>query len=249
MHYNMSIKALRSRPLTLHSRIYSARRSFVTLPGAELQTLHATRILPYKASSLYTLITDIDKYSNFVPYCLASKVTKWSTPDQNGKCWPAEADLKVGWGGYEETFTSRLFCIPGSIIEALSGEASTSLLRPDILHHSATPGTRPISNSVFKSLSTKWKILPFPYKPPSGPSQPDKTEFPACNDTEVHLTIEFQFANPIYAVLSKAVAPKIAGMMVEAFEAEATRRLGSLKSSSDNNELHYGHESAENKRV
>lgn len=37
--------------------------------------------------------------------------------------------------------------------------------------------------------------------------------------------IEFQFSNPIYAALSQAIAPKVAGIMIEAFEVRARKLL------------------------
>ena len=202
-----------------------ARRSFITLPGTEAQSLSATRILPYKSSSLYTLIADVDSYSSFVPYCVESKVTKWSGADKDGERWPSEADLKVGWGGYEEKFTSRLFCVPGSIVEALSGDAVTDIPKASLAHHSATFEAPATANAIFQSLSTRWTVKPFHYKPPTGQPQTDKTLHPARDQTEVHLTLNFQFSNPIYAALSKAVAPKVAGMMIEAFEIRARRLL------------------------
>lgn len=64
------------------------------------------------------------------------------------------------------------------------------------------------------------------YKPPpAGDPRTEEAELPARDQTEVHLSIEFQFANPIYAALSKAVAPKVAGVMIEAFEARARKVL------------------------
>jgi coenzyme Q-binding protein COQ10 len=51
------------------------------------------------------------------------------------------------------------------------------------------------------------------------------TEHPLRDWTEVYLTIDFQFSNPIYAVLSKAVTPKVASVMIEAFEIRASRLL------------------------
>ncbi len=223
----MSKAMLRTiRPVsTLPSLRTQARRSFITLPGTEAQSLSATRILPYKSSSLYTLIADVDSYSSFVPYCVESKVTRWSDADKNGHRWPSEADLKVGWGGYEETFTSRLFCVPGSVVEALSGDAVTDIPKANLSHHSATFNTPATANAIFQSLSTRWTVKPFHYKPPSGQPQTDKTLHPARDQTEVHLTLNFQFSNPIYAALSKAVAPKVAGMMIEAFEVRARRLL------------------------
>ncbi|CZT02557.1 hypothetical protein WAI453_002090 [Rhynchosporium graminicola] len=209
----------------LHSFRPSSRRSFLTIPGTETTKLTATRILPYKSTSLYTVIADIDSYSDFLPYCQESKVTKWSQPDKDGKRWPSEADLKVGWGGYEETFTSRLFCDPGATVEALGGEAQTSLTKADIGHHSETLDSPAVANNIFKSLSTVWTVRPFHYKPPSGRPQTDKAVLPAREQTEVHLAIEFTFANPIYAALSKAVAPKVASIMIEAFEVRARKIL------------------------
>lgn len=221
----MSTKILRLRPLSLHSLKPATRRNFISLPGTEPQSLSATRILPYKSTSLYTLIADVNSYSSFLPYCLGSNVTKWSAPDANGKQWPSEADLKVGWGGYEETFTSRLFCVPGSIVEALSGEAMTDLAKSDLSHHSESFNSPAEANAIFKSLSTRWAVTPFHYKPPTGQPQTDKTEHPSRDQTEVHLTIDFQFANPLYSALSKAVAPRVAGIMIEAFEVRARKLL------------------------
>jgi coenzyme Q-binding protein COQ10 len=212
------------RPSSFRSFGPQARRNFITLPGTEAQSLTATRILPYKSSSLYTIIADVDSYSSFLPYCVDSKITKWSEPDTNGTRWPSEADLKVGWGGYEETFTSRLFCVPGSVVEALSGEAISESSKSDVSHHSATFDAPAIPNDIFKSLSTRWTVKPFLYKPATGQPETDKTQHPSRDQTEVHLTINFQFANPIYAALSKAVAPKVASVIIEAFE-ERVRRL------------------------
>lgn len=213
------------KPTTCRPLFRCQRNTFITLPGTEPQSLSASRILPYKSTSLYKVIADIDSYSDFLPYCIESKVNKWSEPDADGRKWPSEADLKVGWGGYEETFTSRLFCVPGSVVEALGGEAVTDIPKSEIAHHSATFNAPAMASPIFQSLSTRWTVKPFHYKPPTGRPQTDKTEHPARDQTEVFLTIDFQFANPIYAALSKAVAPKVAGIMIEAFEVRARKLL------------------------
>ena len=212
----MSTKIFRSLPrASTFNSLKPSQRTFITLPGTEPQSLSATRILPYNSSSLYTIIADVDSYSTFLPYCIASRVTKWSSPDAHSKRWPAEADLTIGWGGYEETFTSRLFCVPGSIVEALGGEAVTTLSSSQIPHHAETLSSqKPEANSIFQKITTRWSVKPFHYKPSTGQPQ-----------TEVHLTLDFQFSNPVYAALSKAVAPKVAGIMIEAFEVRARRLL------------------------
>ena len=218
----MPPKILRSAALRSFK---TPRRSFVTLPGIESQSLAASRILPYKSTSLYTIIADVDSYSSFLPYCVDSKVTAWSAPDASGKRWPSQADLKVGWGGFEEQFTSTLLCVPDSVVEALGGEAVTELPKPDIAHYAASHPAPATANSIFKSLRTRWFVRPFPYKPPTGTPQTDRTTLPATEETEVRLTIDFQFSNPLYAALSKAVAPKLAGVMIEAFEDRARKLL------------------------
>lgn len=206
-------------PFTIHS-FKIPRRSFITLPGAESQSLTASRILPYKSSSLYAIISDVDSYKTFIPYCVDSKVTSWSATDADGRRWPSQADLRVGWGGFEEQFTSRLFCVPGSVVEALSGQAVTNLKKSDLAHYASTTTAPAKANAIFTSLRTRWTVTPFPYKPLT-----DSTPLPATDETEVSLTIDFQFSNPLYAALSKAVAPKLAGVMIEAFEDRAKQLL------------------------
>ena len=89
-------------------------------------------------------------------------------------------------------------------------------------------------NSVFSSLLTRWTLHEFPYKPPPPPSpkadgvpMQEKTASvrSECR-TEVGLVIEVQFASAVYAALSQAVAPKVAGIMIEAFERRASEVLG-----------------------
>jgi coenzyme Q-binding protein COQ10 len=222
----MSTKIFRSLPRasSLHS-FKPPGRTFISLPGAEPQSLSTARILPYNSNSLYTIIADVDSYSTFLPYCVSSRVTKWSAPDSSNKRWPAEADLRVGWGGYEETFTSRLFCVPGSVVEALGGEALTSLPKSQLTHHSETLNAKTEANNIFQTITTRWTVRPFHYKPPSRRPQTGTMECQAREQTEVHLSLDFQFSNPIYATLIRAVAPKIAGIMIEAFEVRARNLL------------------------
>lgn len=199
------------------------QRPFVTIPGSNVQSLTATRILPYPSHSVYQLITDVDSYATFLPYCTASKVTSWSSPDAHDTRWPSRADLTVGYGAYSATFTSKLFCVPGSVVEAHSGTATaaTSIPREQLAHHQHELETPPVDNDVFESLWTRWTVRPFHYLPPSGHPQTDSTQHQAREETEVHLAIEFKFANPMYGMLSQAVTPTVAATMVDAFEKRA----------------------------
>lgn len=215
-----SVLRIKLRPLSsprlrvIHQDL-TFRRSFLSLPGSEIVTLTESRVLPYKSTSLYALISDVDRYATFLPYCQQSRVTKWSAPDKKGRKWPEEADLKIGWGGYEETFTSKLYCIPDTIVEALGGDAVTTLPEAQLKHHGSSLDSPATSNAIFKRMSTRWTVTPLHH---------DSNQS-AHDQTEVHLRIEFQFSNPIYGALSKAVAPKLAEVMIEAFEKKAKLSL------------------------
>jgi len=129
-----------------------------------------------------------------------------------------------------ESFTSRVYCIPDTVIEAVSGSAETTLASDSISHHNARPPPEqdPSRNAtVLTHLLTRWTLRPFPYKPPpASATHPDTThknhhetsELPGQEKTEVSLQIEYQFANPVYGALSQAAAPKVAEKMIEAFE-------------------------------
>ncbi|OHE95898.1 polyketide cyclase/dehydrase and lipid transporter [Colletotrichum orchidophilum] len=200
--------SLTSRPSRLTTPTPAAPRQFFNLPNlaaaaasSQPQVLTASRTMPYPSPQLYDIISDVDAYSTFVPYCAASRVTAWSVPDAaTGRKWPTQADLRVGWGGFEETFTSRLHCIPGSSVEAISGA--------DV--EGASPGNGGEGGAVFRSLVTKWQLRPLT----SG------------TGTEVDLVIRFQFANPLYSAVSAAVSEKVAGVMIEAFQKRVKAVLG-----------------------
>lgn len=178
---------------------FPTRRPFFSLPTSDTQHLTATRTLPYASDPLYELIADVDSYSQFVPYCSESRVLRWSQPDDAGRKWPTLADLQVGWGGFDEVFTSQLRCVPGVSVEAVSGTTQA--------------GGGKDASMVFKSLVTRWSVRSL-----AGQSSPL---------TEVNLAIKYQFTNPLYAAVSAAVSDKVAGLMIEAFEKQARLKLGS----------------------
>lgn len=222
------------------SSTHRSRRTFLSSilssSPSPPQTLTASRRLPYNHAALYNIIADIDSYSAFLPYCSSSRVTSWTAQPDPDFCrhWPTRADLTAGWGGLEQTYTSRVFCVPGSIVEALSGDGARSGIAPDILDkyklkdEPATPTapSRPSTiesgiggeEGVFKTLVTRWTVTPTA----SAPNSPgEQAEW-----SDVNLNIRFQFANPLYGAVSSAVADKIAPIMIEAFVERAKKVLG-----------------------
>ncbi|KAI0914116.1 hypothetical protein F4823DRAFT_438185 [Ustulina deusta] len=224
------------------SPVQQPRRTFLSsiLSSSPLppQTLTASRRLPYNHAALYSLIADIDSYNTFLPYCSSSRVTSWTAhkDPEFSRRWPTRADLTAGWGGLEQTYTSRVFCVPGSIVEALSGEGARSGIAPDILARyglkdeptSVSPSTVGSANGgeegVFKTLVTRWTVTPTTSNGRDGKvvqRTGEQTEW-----SDVSLNIRFQFANPLYGAVSSAVADKIAPIMIEAFVERAKKVLG-----------------------
>ncbi len=171
------------------------------------QILTASRTLPYPSAPIYSIIADVPAYSSFLPYCQCSSITKWSAPDRTWqRRWPSEGILTSGFGGFTESFASRVYCVPGKVVESVCGDAETSLRREEIAHHlEGSEAGRRIdrrgSSGLLSHLRSTWTIEPV-----------------GEDSTNVNLSVEFAFTNPFYAALSSGTAPKVAEFMVKAFE-------------------------------
>ncbi|KAG6116029.1 hypothetical protein E4U13_002178 [Claviceps humidiphila] len=172
-------------------------------------TWTASRTLPYAQEQVYKLIADIDAYSSFIPYCTRSRVTQWSPPDEHGQTWPVEADLHVGYKGFEEVFTSQVRCVPNQLIRAFKGDAASAKAKG--------------ASSVLKSIVTEWQVRPVlaHETSPSSISSPK---------TQVSLTITYEFANPLYMAVTSVVSNEVAEMLAEAFQKRVVEQLGRPRS-------------------
>ncbi|KAK9461367.1 dehydrase and lipid transport-domain-containing protein [Lipomyces oligophaga] len=125
------------RPLLLIARtsIWNPARTrcFFTLPNIEIpvQTVSITRVLPYSPSLLYQVVSDVDQYKHFVPYCVESTVTERHPETKQ----PTKAVLGVGWKSFEESFESQLICLE-----------PTSVIAESFKH------------SLFKVLYSRWQV-------------------------------------------------------------------------------------------
>jgi coenzyme Q-binding protein COQ10 len=61
-----------------------------------------TRVLPYTPDQVFDLIADVEKYPEFLPWCVACRIKDRETPTQ------FTADLAVGFKMVREKFTSRV---------------------------------------------------------------------------------------------------------------------------------------------
>lgn len=193
---------------------YNQRRAFL-LPTSPPLQLSASLTLPYARGPLFALIADIQSYPSFLPYLRAAHVTEQSdtvsaaakvdecpqttTPlplDRRRRQWPRAADLHVAWKGYECVFRSQVECVPERIVEAVSAGED--------------------GGGVFEELKTRWTLTDVPTHAEQGTG----------SRTEVQLKIDARFKNALLGALSQAAAPKVADLVMEAFERRAREVLG-----------------------
>jgi coenzyme Q-binding protein COQ10 len=63
------------------------------------------RRLPYTQEQLFNLVADIERYPEFLPWCLAARIRK-----REG--WTIHADLMIGFRMVRERFTSKVELTP-----------------------------------------------------------------------------------------------------------------------------------------
>ena len=73
------------------------------------------RFLPYTPDQMYGLVADIEKYPEFLPWCLASRIRK-----REGNL--VVADLMIGFKMVREKFTSRVTLSPPDRIDVAYAE-------------------------------------------------------------------------------------------------------------------------------
>ena len=66
-----------------------------------MQSIKLTRQSPFSAQQMFDLITDVDRYEEFIPYCTAARVRKRSEIEML-------ADLAIGYKMLRESYRSRI---------------------------------------------------------------------------------------------------------------------------------------------
>ena len=68
------------------------------------------RILPYPPEKLYNLVSDVEKYPDFLPWCIALRVHRREVKTIN-------ADMIIGFKVFREKFSTRITLNPQSRID------------------------------------------------------------------------------------------------------------------------------------
>ncbi len=75
-----------------------------------MKTVHKSVLIWYSPHEMYVLVTDVDKYSQFLPFCEQARVVE---EHDNGMT----AELSVAFGGVHQTFTTRNVHTPDRLVD------------------------------------------------------------------------------------------------------------------------------------
>eukprot|EP00697_Spironema_sp_BW2_P000371 gnl/Spiro4/10467_TR5606_c0_g1_i1.p1 gnl/Spiro4/10467_TR5606_c0_g1~~gnl/Spiro4/10467_TR5606_c0_g1_i1.p1 ORF type:complete len:195 (-),score=23.68 gnl/Spiro4/10467_TR5606_c0_g1_i1:74-658(-) len=123
--------ALRSTPLPL-CQCFVARGFF---GAATSSKYNARKKIPFSAAQMYSVVADVDRYKEFLPYCSDSKVLKRTR--QDAQLEHLEAELAVEYGVFSARYISRVELRPSTSVRGVSEDTA-----------------------LFKSLVHQWKFLP-----------------------------------------------------------------------------------------
>src|SRR5688572_22873402 len=75
------------------------------------------KVLPYTPAQMYDLVADVERYPEFLPWCVACRITNHESPTQ------FTADLAVGFKMVREQFTSQVTLKPKThiLVEYIRG--------------------------------------------------------------------------------------------------------------------------------
>lgn len=99
-----------------------------------MSSFRTTRRMPFTAEQMFALVTDVERYPQFLPMCEGLVVKKrW----EEGGLPHILADMSVGYGAIRETFTTRV---------VFDAEKRT-------VHAANPPGQ---GSGPFKSIENRW---------------------------------------------------------------------------------------------
>lgn len=142
--------------------------------------------------TLYDIVADVNSYQSYIPFCVKSKITGRVKRDPAGEV--IFADLTVGFGPLEETYTSFVELVPYKRVVAKISPTECSPLSDLLATWEFTPcdGINP-RRSLHRKEGNDRK---FPYETGLQPAG-NSDRRPA---TEVVFYTRFGFKNPLYSV-------------------------------------------------
>ena len=107
------------------------------------------RVLPYTPEQLFALVADIERYPEFLPWCVGARI-KERRPDL------VVADLIIGFRMFRERFTSRVSLFPPQRIDVAYAEGPFRYLNN---HWAFTPVSGGCKVGFFVDFEFKSRLL------------------------------------------------------------------------------------------
>jgi coenzyme Q-binding protein COQ10 len=93
------------------------------------------RVLPYTPEQMYALVADIERYPEFLPWCVAARINERTADSIN-------ADLVIGFRMFRERFTSHVKLTPPGRIDVAYAEGPFRYLNNYWLFERVSGGCR-----------------------------------------------------------------------------------------------------------
>lgn len=104
------VRSYVARPAAVSSSIFQhpQRRAFIFFPGSSTPSglerqYQETKLVHCSAEEMFAVVANVNAYSEFLPFCLASRVTT-----ANEHATICDAELTIGFKIFTETYTSRI---------------------------------------------------------------------------------------------------------------------------------------------
>lgn len=75
-----------------------------------MKAIHRSALVPYSAEEMYALVSDIESYGTFLPWCGGARIVA-REPDS------VTAAIDIAYHGVNKTFTTRNRLVPGRAME------------------------------------------------------------------------------------------------------------------------------------
>ncbi|KAL1917306.1 uncharacterized protein VTP21DRAFT_4962 [Calcarisporiella thermophila] len=148
------------------------------------------KILGYSQKQLYDVVSNIDDYRLFVPWCTDSMILSTRNLNSSGNRQILHAELGIGFGALKERYVSEVTCEKYNMVMAVSKDTS-----------------------LFRQLATVWRFTP--NIPAASTNVTDPANFRSC---QLQFHILFEFANSFYTQVSTLFHDQVSKSMVQAFE-------------------------------
>ncbi|WFC98523.1 putative secondary metabolism biosynthetic enzyme [Malassezia yamatoensis] len=127
-------------------RTFLDLRNLIGGNSSDVERFNESVVLNYSCKELYTIVSDVNSYSKFVPFCVESRILgKTSKPSPATKQEQAtsvvDAELAIGFAALRETYVSEVSMRPDDFVKA-----------------------RAKPSALFNELSTTWQFTALPPK-------------------------------------------------------------------------------------